>query len=66
MPGRQQIEFVIKADGTVEEKVTGINGPDCEQVTEAIESALGEVARRERTGDYYNESGTSDTVHTGA
>jgi hypothetical protein len=64
MGEKQQIEFVIRPDGSVEERVTGISGPDCEKVTDAIEKALGEVTRRERTPDYYNpqrQSG-SDTV----
>ena len=58
MPGKKQIEYVIKPDGTVEERVSGIDGPDCEKVTEAIEKALGEVVEREHTSDYY-ESGQS-------
>jgi len=62
---KQQIEFVIKPDGTVVEQVSGVSGPDCEKITEAIEKALGEVAERERTGDYFdNAQGTADTVST--
>ena len=63
MPTRQEIEIVIKRDGTVEEKVTGVMGSSCEKVTEAIERALGDVAKREHTPDYYNQSqGTDETV----
>ena len=63
---KQEIEFVIKPDGTVEERVTGVSGPDCEKVTEAIEKALGDVTKRERTSDYYDESqGSGQTVSTG-
>lgn len=57
-PSQQQIEFVIRPDGSVEERVTGVTGPACEQVTEAIESALGEVTRREHTGDFFHEQDT--------
>ena len=65
MPAKQEVEFVIKPDGTVEERVIGVSGPDCEKVTEAIEQALGEVVKRERTSDYYNESqNTGETVST--
>lgn len=65
MPAKQEIEFVIKPDGTVEERVIGVSGPDCEKVTETIEQALGEVVKRERTSDYYNESqSTGETVST--
>ncbi len=64
---KQEIEFVIKPDGTVEERVTGVSGPDCEKVTEAIEKALGDVTKRDRTSDYYDESQSSgQTVSTGS
>jgi hypothetical protein len=68
MPGKQEIEFVIKADGTVEEKVIGVNGPDCEKITASIEDALGVVAKRERTSSFYNNNQTesADSVHTGS
>lgn len=64
MAGKQEIEFIIKPDGTVEEKVTGVNGPDCEAITKDIEQALGKVTDRERTGDYFNEQGSSESVST--
>ncbi len=63
MSESQQIEFIIRKDGTVEERVTGVSGPACEKVTKAVESALGDVIRREKTSDYYDESqGSADTV----
>jgi hypothetical protein len=55
MPERQEMEFIIRADGTVEERVLGVSGPNCETLTGDIESALGEVTHREHTGDYYKE-----------
>ena len=62
---KQEIEFVIKPDGTVEERVMGVSGPDCEKVTEAVEKALGDVTKRERTSDYYDQSQSSgQTVST--
>jgi len=67
MPSKQEIEFVIKPDGTVEERVVGVNGPDCEKITASIEDALGVVAKRERTSDFYNQTqGTDDTISTTA
>jgi len=63
--GKQEIEFIIKPDGTVEEKVTGVNGPDCEEITRDIEQALGKVEERKHTGDFFGQGqGTSDTVST--
>jgi hypothetical protein len=56
MSGPQEIEFVIKPDGTVEESVRGVIGPECEAVTKGIEDALGDVEKREHTGDYYRET----------
>ncbi|MGF1505330.1 MAG: DUF2997 domain-containing protein [Chloroflexi bacterium] len=67
MAGKQEIEFVIKPDGTVEEKVIGVSGPDCEKITADIEKALGEVIDRERTSDYFNGNSvsTDDAVSSG-
>ncbi len=60
-----QIEFVIRPDGTVEERITGISGPACEKVTEIIERALGDVIKREHTSEYYNQpDSTEETITT--
>ncbi|HLV43463.1 MAG TPA: DUF2997 domain-containing protein [Aggregatilineales bacterium] len=65
MAQRQEIEFVIRPDGTVEEKVTGVGGPACEDVTRGIEQALGEIQHRERTAEYYRTTeSASDEVTT--
>lgn len=65
MPGKQEIEFVIRPDGTVEERVIGVDGPECLKITEDIEKALGIVAKREHTSEFYNNSqSTGDTVST--
>jgi hypothetical protein len=58
---RQQIEIVIKPDGTVEEQVSGIVGPDCESLTESFEKALGIVVEREKKAEFYNKA----QKHTG-
>jgi len=65
MPGPQEIEIIIKPDGTVEESVRGVSGPECEAVTKAIEDALGEIDKREHTSDYYGQTTeTGDHVTT--
>jgi hypothetical protein len=56
MAGKAEIEFIIKPDGTVEEQVRGVAGPECEDITRGIERALGEVAEREHTSEYYDET----------
>ena len=58
---KQRIEVIIKPDGTVEESVSGVNGPDCEALTEAFEKALGIVTEREKKADYFNTA----QKHTG-
>ncbi len=60
MPVRQEMEFVIRPDGTVEERVTGVSGPGCEALTEDLEGALGDVVHREHTGDYFKNQQSDD------
>ena len=65
MPEPQEIEFIIKPDGSVEEVVRGVSGPDCETLTSGIEAALGDVEHREHTSDYYRQASQSgDHVST--
>ena len=49
----ETLEFVIHPDGRVEEKVTGIVGVSCAEVTAAIEAKLGRVIHKENTADYF-------------
>lgn len=49
----ETLEFVIHADGRVEEKVTGIVGTQCAAVTAEIEAQLGRVIHQENTADYF-------------
>ena len=49
----ETLEFIIHADGRVEEKVTGIVGANCAEVTAAIELQLGRVIHQETTSDYF-------------
>lgn len=67
MPERQQVEFVIRADGSVEERVTGVSGTGCEALTEGLERSLGDVVHRERTGDYFKSQETDGvSLQTGS
>jgi Protein of unknown function (DUF2997) len=50
----ETLEFIIYPDGRVQEKVTGIIGASCAEVTAAIEAQLGLVLKQEPTSDYYN------------
>ena len=49
----ETLEFIIYPDGRVKEKVTGIVGASCQEVTAAIEAQLGRVVSHEKTSEYY-------------
>jgi hypothetical protein len=49
----ETLEFIIYPDGRVEERVTGIVGSSCAEVTAAIEVKLGIVAHRELTSENF-------------
>lgn len=49
----ETLEFIIYPDGRVQEKVTGIVGQSCAEVTAAIEAQLGQVLNQEITSEYY-------------
>jgi Protein of unknown function (DUF2997) len=52
----ETLEFVIYPDGRVKEKVTGIVGASCQEVTAAIEAQLGRVVSTETTSEYFTQS----------
>ena len=49
----ETLEFIIYSDGRVEERVTGIVGSSCAEVTDEIEAKLGIVAYRELTSENF-------------
>lgn len=52
----ETLEFIIYPDGRVKEKVTGIIGSSCQEVTAAIEAQLGQVVSQEKTSEYYSQT----------
>ncbi len=59
----ETLEFIIYPDGRVKEKVTGIVGASCQEVTAAIEAQLGRVVSEEKTSEYFAQKvQTSATV----
>lgn len=52
----ETLEFTIYPDGRVVEKVTGISGASCAEVTAAIEEKLGVVLQQEKTSEFYNQT----------
>jgi Protein of unknown function (DUF2997) len=57
----ETLEFVIYPDGRVQEKVTGIMGASCSEVTEAIEAQLGLVLQQQPTADFFAQQKTTVT-----
>lgn len=51
----ETLEFVIYPDGRVHEKVTGVTGSSCAEVTAAIEAQLGRVVAQEPTSEYFEQ-----------
>jgi hypothetical protein len=49
----ETLEFIIYPDGRVQEKVTGIVGASCAEVTAAIEAQLGQVLIHEPTSEFF-------------
>ncbi|MDH6063168.1 DUF2997 domain-containing protein [Umezakia ovalisporum] len=49
----ETLEFIIYPDGRVQEKVTGIMGNSCAEVTAAIEAQLGLVLSHEPTSEFF-------------
>lgn len=63
----ETLEFIIYPDGRVQEKVTGIVGQSCAEVTAAIEAQLGQVLSQETTSEYYaqlNQQSVSTSVQS--
>ncbi|MEL6224545.1 MAG: DUF2997 domain-containing protein [Cyanobacteria bacterium J06627_8] len=58
----ETLEFVIHPDGRVEEKVTGIQGMSCAEVTRAIEEQLGCVVTHEKTAEFYAQAVTESST----
>lgn len=55
MPQRT-VRFRIRPDGRVEERVEGVIGDACLQLTDRLESALGTVERRQPTSEAFTST----------
>ena len=60
----ETLEFVIYPDGRVQEKVTGIIGASCAEVTARIEAELGQVLQCEQTSEFFAASLQQSNVAT--
>jgi hypothetical protein len=60
----ETLEFIIYPDGRVEERVTGIIGSSCAEVTALIEAKLGVVVHRELTSENFAKQQSSSQSAT--
>ena len=58
----ETLEFIIYPDGRVQEKVTGIIGASCSEVTAAIEAQLGRVLSNEPTSEFFATNPQQNSV----
>lgn len=58
----ETLEFIIYPDGRVQEKVTGIVGASCAEVTAAIEAQLGQVLNQEKTSEHFAQPVTQSAT----
>lgn len=58
----ETLEFVIYPDGRVQEKVTGIVGAKCTEVTAALEAELGQVISHTPSSEFFNNALTQVNV----
>mgnify|MGYP001563463363 FL=1 len=66
MAQKRELEITVSPEGEVSVKVKGIAGSGCLAATKFLEDVLGgEVASREHTDEYYQQSAVSDAVRTG-
>ena len=52
----EQITVNIAPDGAVSIDAAGFSGADCEQATRFLEKALGQVSRRTKKPEYWQQS----------
>ncbi|HIK42409.1 DUF2997 domain-containing protein [Thermoleptolyngbya sichuanensis A183] len=60
----ETLEFIIYPDGRVQEKVTGIVGASCAEVTAAIEAQLGQVVSQEPTSEFFAQPNTISSTQS--
>jgi len=58
----ETLEFIIFPDGRVQEKVTGITGSSCAEVTAAIEAQLGTVVIHQPTSEFYAQAQVTGAI----
>ena len=60
--GQKTIVYRIRQAGIVEERVEGVFGTECEELTKNIENKLGDVSFRQHQPQYYQTVTTEENV----
>ena len=47
------IKYTIKPDGNLEEEVEGVDGHECQRITNPIENAVGDVVKRDYLPSFF-------------
>ena len=55
MADKQTITFKVRQDLIVEERVDGVKGDICENLTKDLEAKLGDLTRRIHNSEYYQK-----------
>jgi hypothetical protein len=62
MAGKEELDIVLNADGSIKIHVKGLKGKKCLDVMKRIEKELGYVTEQRHTSEYY-ETETESQVH---
>ena len=57
---KQDIEITIGRSGEVSFTIKGVKGTACVEETRFLEDAVGDVAERERTAEYYESTDSEE------
>ena len=63
MADKQTITFKVRQDGIVEERVDGVKGDICENLTKDLEAKLGDLTRRIHNSEYYQKQENHTLQH---
>jgi len=63
---KQELIIEVLADGKLKIKTEGFKGADCEDELKPIEEAMGQVEKRERTSDYFQQSNQQKNRNRGS
>ncbi len=57
----QELEIIIRRDGSLNVSVKGVSGEKCLAVTGGLERAVGKITGREYTSEYYMQDSLQES-----